>query len=150
MGFVCPVHGPHRCRRQVSVVGDFGLAIRSVVVNSGLISFSISFLLIEVAISGYSIVFIMVVLRQYHASLGLIRFVRMESQNFVIFPFRYRSSSFMFPLGLVCIPRASSACVTLWRWTLYAPFCRYRSPGVSWMHWYLHFLFFQTTSRRYQ
>jgi hypothetical protein len=64
------------------------------------------FLVNEVATRGYSIDFMMVLLRQYQASSFLMRLQRREFAHVLAFFTRYFTSSDMLPEGLVKIPSA--------------------------------------------
>ena len=104
---------------------------RSAVWRRGDMSFLSSISVKVVAMSGYSIVFIMVLFRQYQASPGCMRFVRRASHHLAIFPFRYSSSCFICPSGRRWMPRASSAWCTSLRLMVWDPFLSVKSPGRS-------------------
>ena len=99
--------------------------------SSGRIRSSTCNLVNVVAMSGYSIVFMIVQLRQYHASDLCRRLVRTASHHLATFPFKYFSSSIIFPSGRDCIPKASAASDTSFLWTLNVPFLSQRSAGAS-------------------
>jgi hypothetical protein len=92
-----------------------------------------SFREMQVARRGYSKVFMMVELTEYHASVGLIRLVRTASAHFLALAFKEATSSCILPSGRDQIPRVSQAVDTGRRsMTMGDPLLwRIRSPGES-------------------
>ena len=92
-----------------------------------------SFLEKEVATRGYSIVFMMEEVRQYHASfLGMLLDLMLDPHA-VAFSRRYSTSSFILPSGRVKIPNAffavEAGCRGRTSWRPVESFRRVMSPG---------------------
>jgi len=96
---------------------------------------SMSFLEMQVAIRGHSMVFMMVDVTEYQASVGLMRLVRTASAHFLALALRDQTSSCMEPSGRDQIPNVSLVAVTDKRSMTTGPplLLRISSPGVCWI-----------------